>query len=375
MNLHDDTRDDVGTRVTEQARWHRGFRVLAVLLGLFLCTPGAGAVPPSGDQPRRPGFREIWAYLMRGDEKELTGKEPITALCYFGASLNTEGRIPGAIARPTLPFGGGSKPAVFLVVAELSNFALMHFSLDPEYGVRSPLIGDICRLAEPFDGVQIDFEAVSRDDAEYFFGFLGELKAKLPAGKVLSVAVPARMRQVSDAYDYTRIAPLVDGIVIMAYDEHWSGSPPGPVASLAWCAKVADYATSAIDKSKIVMGLPLYGRAWQDKKLATALRYEAVQDLAALKSSQTSYTSDLGAYFEYSENVLVRVFYDDIRSLIEKLNLYVDRQISAVSFWRIGLGPPELWTSIETVSSTNAPAPVGGSWQTPPGRFPTIAPQ
>ncbi len=77
----------------------------------------------------------------------------------------------------------------------------------------------------------------------------------------------------------------------MAYDEHWSGSTPGPVASLAWCAKVADYATSAIDSDKIVMGLPLYGRAWQDKKLARALRYEAVQDLAAEKSSQTSYTS------------------------------------------------------------------------------------
>jgi hypothetical protein len=354
--------------------WHRGFRVLPLLAAFFLCTLGADVSAPPANPPHSPAFKEIWAYLMRGDEKQLTGKEPITSLCYFGASLNTEGRIPGAVARPVIPPDNVSKPKIFLVVAELSNFSLMHFSLDPEYGVTPLLVADICRVSEPFDGVQIDFEAVSRDDSEYFFGFLAELRVRLPAGKTLSVAVPARTKLVSDAYDYTRIAPLVDRLVIMAYDEHWSGSSPGPVASLAWCAKVADYATSAIDNGKIVMGLPLYGRAWQDKKLARALRYEAVQDLAAEKSSQTSYTSDLGAYFEYSESVLVKVFYDDIRSLIEKLNLYRARDIGSVSFWRIGQGPPELWTSIETVDSTSAPASAGQS-QTLPLHFRAIDPQ
>ncbi len=315
---------------------------------------------PVADASVKPAFKEIWGYLLRGEEKELTGAEPFTELFYFGASLTKDGRITDVITRPAVPLKSGVQPRIHLVIGELSNDSLMHFSLDPKYGVRPLLLEDIYRASESFDGVQIDFESVSPDDAEHFFAFLRELKARLPVGKMLSVAVPARTRLVPDAYDYSRIAPLVDRIVIMAYDEHWSTSSPGPVASLPWCAKVVDYAKSTIENDKIVMGLPLYGRAWPDKKLARALRFERVQDIIAETNSTTSYASELGAYFEYSENVVVKVFYDDARSIMEKLQLYKARNINAVSFWRIGQGPPELWSGIQNTGSGNLPAPEVG---------------
>jgi len=64
-------------------------------------------------------------------------------------------------------------------------------------------------------------------------------------------------------------------------------------------------------------------------------------------NATAEYTSELGAYFEYSENVVVKVFYDDYRSIMEKLQLYRARNINSVSFWRIGQGPPELWNGIQ----------------------------
>jgi len=338
-----------------------GMRVAAVLAVLALCTLAAGASEqnPAGEDSAIPVFKEIWAYLMRGEEKELTGAEPITDLCYFSAHLTKNGRITDAVARPEVTLKDGLKPAIHLVIAELSSPSLMHFSLDPEYGVRPLLIEDICRVAEGFDGVQIDFESVSQDDAEYFFEFLGELRSMLPAGKKLSVAAPARTEPIADAYDYSRIAPIVDRMVIMAYDEHWSASSPGPVASLPWCSRVVDFAKSAVENGKIVMGLPLYGRAWQDKKLARALRFKNVQDLIVEKESETSYAPEIGAYFEYTENVVVTVFYDDDRSIREKLQLYRARDIDSVSFWRIGQGPPQLWDSIENTGYGNMSAASG----------------
>jgi len=324
-------------------------RVAALLPVLTFCALAAWTSEPSpaGGGPPVPGFKAIWAYLLRGEEHELTGEEPITDLCYFGVSLTRSGRITDTVARPVVTPKRGRKPAIHLVVAEISNYALMHFSLDPRYGVRSLLVEDICRVAEGFDGVQIDFEAVARDDAECFHEFLRELRSRLPAGKKLSIAVPARVETLAgDAYEYVRLAPLVDRIIVMAYDEHWSTSAPGPVASLPWCSKVADFAKSAVEIDKIVMGLPLYGRAWQDKRLAKALRFRNVQELVEEKQSQTGYAPELGAYFEYSENVLVKVFYDDLRTLTDKLLLYSTRDIQGVSFWRIGLGPPQLWSSI-----------------------------
>ena len=330
-------------------RCFKGMRSAALLpvLALFTLTAWVPMEDPLVDESAKPVFREIWAYLLRGEEKELTGAEPVTDLCYFGASLTKDGRITETIARPAVTLKNGLQPAIHLVVAELSNPALMHFSLDPRFGVRPLLIEDICRLAGGFDGVQIDFESVSRDDADVFVDFLRELRGRLPAGKKLSIAVPARMKLIADAYDYTRIAPIVDRMVVMAYDEHWSTSSPGPVASLPWCSRVVDYATSAVESGKIVMGLPLYGRAWPDKKLARALRFGHVQDLVSEKGSTPTYAPELGAYFEYSENVLVTVFYDDHRTIMEKLQLYRSRNVDAVSFWRIGQGPPQLWSSID----------------------------
>ncbi len=83
-------------------RLRRALRALPVLLAFLFCTLGADLSATHAEAPRAPAFQEIWAYFMRGDEKELTGKEPITALCYFGASLNTAGRIPEDIARPVI---------------------------------------------------------------------------------------------------------------------------------------------------------------------------------------------------------------------------------------------------------------------------------
>jgi spore germination protein len=308
------------------------------------------------DQSTLPAFKEIWAYLMRGEESEITGDEPITHIFLFGASLNTEGRITSTIARPAIQLKSGVKPDIHLVVAELSNSSLMHFSLSPAYGVRPLLIEDICRVSDGFDGVQIDFEAVSRDDAEYFLDFLKELKARLPAGRMLSVALPARTAPSTGAYDYSRIAPLVDKIVIMAYDEHWSTSEPGPVASLSWCAKIVDYATGTIANDKIIMGLPLYGRAWPDKRLARALRFKSVLEMVAEKKGEPSYSLELGAHFEYSENVVVKVFFDDERTISEKLNLYRGRGVTSVAFWRIGQGPPGIWNRMRNAGPGSAAA-------------------
>ncbi len=315
---------------------------------------GCASLTGAAVQPQKLVFNEIWGYLLQGQEDQLTGQEPFTQVCYFAANLTNDGRIPDAIARPAVTGRNGSQPQVHLVVADLSNSSLMHFALSPAYGVRPLLVSDICRVSEPFDGVQIDFEAVAPDDAQSFWDFLRDLRAQLPAKKMLSIAVPARTGQVADAYVYSKIAPFVDRLVIMAYDEHWSNGSPGPVASLPWCSDVLAYAQSVIGNDKIVMGLPLYGRAWPDKKLARALRYQGVQDIMAEKNVTARYQSDLGSYFEYSEKVVVKVFYDDLRSISEKLQLYSSKNVDSVAFWRIGLGPAEMWNFIDNAADVSA---------------------
>ncbi|HEY1405004.1 MAG TPA: glycosyl hydrolase family 18 protein, partial [Spirochaetota bacterium] len=159
--------------------------------------------------------------------------------------------------------------------------------------------------------------------------------------KILSVALRPTTRISEDPYDYGEIGKIADRVLIMAYDEHWSTSEPGPIASLGWCKKVAACVTEKIPDGKAVMGVPFYGRAWQDETFARALKYWMIEDLAkkeGLEPLRSDYPS-----FTYDEKVKVTVFFENKSSLIEKLSMYHEMGIRSVGFWRIGQNPKDIW--------------------------------
>ncbi|MBQ4498162.1 MAG: hypothetical protein II973_11765, partial [Spirochaetaceae bacterium] len=180
-------------------------------------------------------FNEIWGYLIAGEDRFYSSELPITDIGYFGAGLSTFGKLVDAPSRAKVP---ETNARVHMVVID-NGRALTHFCLDPEFKIRNTLIDSLIKASADYDGLQIDFELVSADDKEHYLSFLRELKSKLKKNQILSVAIPARTRKLSsDAYDYEKIAAIVDRIIVMAYDEHWSTSAPGPIASEAWCKNV-----------------------------------------------------------------------------------------------------------------------------------------
>lgn len=286
-----------------------------------------------------PCFSEVWAYLLNGEEEFFDTSYPISDVGYFGAGIDSSGKLVGLPDRGSLP---PSSARVHLVVAEIGNYALTHFCLDPDYPLRDELIVDIALAARPFDGVQIDFEAVGKDDRENFVEFLRLLKAVL-GDKVLSVALSARFDEKHDGLGYERIGKLVDRLVVMAYDEHWSTSAPGPVASLDWCAKIAQYAASKVESGKLVMGLPFYGRAWADKTLSRAYKYSSLASLLAEKGIEEIPRQGDIPFIEYSESVNVKVFFEDSDSIASRLELYRSASVRNVAFWRLGQEDPTIW--------------------------------
>ena len=291
-------------------------------------------------------FAEVWAYLMKGEEAYLSDTYPITDIGYFGAGISMFGKLTGVPDRRKV---SSFKGRVHLVVAETSNHALTHFCLDPRYELRDKLIGEIVAASANYDGVQIDFEAVPSQDKALFVDFLAQLKVRLGA-KPLSVALPARWRAVNDSYDYALIGEIVDRIVVMAYDEHWSTSVPGPIASIDWCRNVSQYALSTIGAAKLIMGLPFYGRAWADKNPAKAYKHSGVTQLRAEKALETVNRDREIPFFEYQETVNVRVFYEDVSSLSYRLQLYGNASVDKVAFWRLGQEDTAVWTYLRAIN-------------------------
>src|SRR5271157_3181299 len=127
-------------------------------------------------------FHEVWGYLMKGEEKEISGHEPFTDILYFGVTVNAEGRIVGSSKRPDLNYKG-ARPRIHLVVFKLSDPILLHLCLLKDQPVRNNLLDGIAASSLEFDGIQVDFEMLRPEDGPAFLDLLTDLRLKIP-GKV-----------------------------------------------------------------------------------------------------------------------------------------------------------------------------------------------
>ena len=222
-------------------------------------------------------FPETWAYLMKGEEKYFPVQSPITDLGCFSATVDGDGNLKGGHLTPPALFGAKADLRYHLVITLPWNNTLAHIYLNPELPFRDRIIAGIVERSKPFDGLQIDFESISKDDGTAYLNFLAAVKKALPKDKVFSVAVMSRWeahktKNPNDAFDYPFIGMIADRVVIMAYDEHYGGGTAGPIASLPWCKEIYTYALKTIDPDKLIMGVPLYGRGWQKQSFAKAYK-------------------------------------------------------------------------------------------------------
>lgn len=316
------------------------FRLLILSALLFFYNDAESSEIYKKPQPLP--FREIWGYMMRGEENLFRGTEPVTDLFYFSCGINYRGRLNTNVTPPVLPDFAERKRKMHIVIADISNTSLMHFVLNRSYGAMDKLINDIVDVSQKFDGVQIDFESIASEDRDAFLDFLTTLKSRLEAGKVLSVALPARRTTINDAYSYSRISAIADKIFIMTYDQHWSTGSPGSVASVSWCTDVIRYASCEIPADKLVMGIPFYGRSWQDKSHNRAIRNKNLQDMLSKDDIVKEYSDDSGYRIVFKDIIDVILYCDDIKAIRAKLELY-KQFVNSVGFWRLGFESPEVW--------------------------------
>lgn len=222
---------------------------------------------------------------------------------------------------------------------------------------KSNLINNIVNVVsrKGYAGVNIDIEQVRTEDRDLFSGFLRQLRDRLqPSNYLVTVSVPAKTNEGVPwlrGYDYGGIGSAVDLMFIMAYDWHHGGSEPGPVAPINEVRSAILFALSKIPRTKIILGVPLYGYDWllpytpgtiapgvsNQAAVETAMRYQVpIQYSKEFESPFFRYADDQGRTHE--------VWFEDVRSMSRKMQLVHEFRLGGVGAWQISLGfAPGVW--------------------------------
>lgn len=285
-------------------------------------------------------FDEIWGFMLDERSGEFSETLPLSDIAIFSSTLTVYGELTDVPNTKKISRFRGRTHLMF----SCSNRATVHFTLEKKFGLREKLENDLIRAAKKYDGLCIDMEYIPMKDAKNFIDFLRSLKTKL-GRTMLSVCVPARTRTIAnDLFSYAKIAKIADRVIIMAYDEHWSTSVPGAVASLEWSERVADYAITCIPQKKIIMGLPFYGRTWTNDKHAGAWYFSGInRKLSENDVSKVERDEGGVPHISYKTEVGVTCFFDDTFSLLKKCRAYKERDIGKIAFWRIGQEDVLIW--------------------------------
>lgn len=216
---------------------------------------------------------------------------------------------------------------------------------------RTNLVNNITYLVtnKGYGGVNIDFERVLAEDRDLFTGFLRELSDRLrPLGRTLTIAVPAKTSEEIPwlkGYDYGGIGSVVDFMFIMAYDFHHAGSEPGPVAPITDVRRTVEFAIRFVPRRKIIIGVPLYGYDWiiphRPGTAAPAISNQSAIETAIRYQSPIQYSEEYKSpFFRYrdQEGQLREVWFEDVRSMSEKMILIREYALDGIGAWQLTLG-------------------------------------
>ncbi|MBO5142587.1 MAG: S-layer homology domain-containing protein [Clostridia bacterium] len=220
------------------------------------------------------------------------------------------------------------------------------------------------------DGINVDIENVTEKDKEKYTLLVKTLREKLGNDKTISVAVAANPYNWQTgwhgSYDYTGLAKYADYLMLMTYDEHYEGGDAGPVASIEFVEKSIQYALKKVDSSKIVLGIPFFGRYWKEgvyyggygisltriQKLTSTYKTSFVYDEATqsakavmtikssnIKPTVNGNTLNTGNYI---------IWYENEKSISAKLDLVNKYNLKGTGSWSLGQETIETWNYYTT---------------------------
>lgn len=236
---------------------------------------------------------------------------------------------------------------------------------------RENLINNLISAAIQYnlDGINVDFESVDPIVGDAYIQFIRELSLKCANnGIVLSVDNYAPTEYTA-FYNRAEQAVFADYVILMAYDEHYSGSPEaGSVASIGFVSEGVANTLLEVPADQVIMGMPFYTRVWSETPITDGAQeanddseeaapfelkcYSAsmgeAQKLVNANGAIPVWSEETGQYYvEYiNGGATYKIWLEDAASLEEKLKILQANQLAGGAFWKLGLETSNVWDTI-----------------------------
>lgn len=321
-----------------------------------IAAPARPAAPVwRGPAPETFGFYMPWDEAAHRSLRAHAGELDwvVGGLARVDGSAHTFTYEPDALLRQVTR-GGGRSPRLLVMVQNVDaagtwdSAGMAALLADPAQ--RS---GFLARIAAMLDqehaaGVLFDLEALPETSHRAYRAFLQDAKRRLSKdGRLVTLAVPLA----DPAWDLAAYGKVADRLFVMAYDEHWPGGVPGPIASQSWFEDNVRKATLAIGSAKTVIALGNYAYDWSDHK-AEGLTIEQAWHRARAggtlpRFDPTSRTS----HFAYVDGTTQhQVWTLDAVSAWNQLVASRTLGVAGIALWRMGSEDPGFWAGLKTPS-------------------------
>lgn len=337
-------------------RGHFYFLLALALINVVISAGSAEAATPHRKLMRIFYYRE--GKFARESFKK--NERYIDVLAPQAHGVTDQGVLEGSIDDDLLALASSTKTKVMPLVTNKGFEASTSLALLIDLGKQDTFLEVLIQEAQKYHlwGWQFDFEQMDASLRDEYSAFIAKAHALFQKNNlILSVAVVARFtddpsayppqlwQNVIGVYDYAALGEQTDFITVMAYDDPDS---PGPVAGLPWVKEVLAYTLSKIPKEKISLGLPLYYWKRDDatQKIVEIGGYEGIKNVLKKYKVKPGYSKRQRVpYLEFKKSgKAYTLWYENGRSLQEKIGLIRTYHLHGFSAWALGLEDPHVFS-------------------------------
>lgn len=300
----------------------------------------------------------------------LSNTKGLNVICPTWFYLNdNEGNLVNIASSEYVQYCHNQGVEVWALVSNLENDEVDSAEVLNYTSKRTHLVNQLIAAAIQFDfdGINVDFEALSQEAGDGYVQFIRELSLKCENnGIVLSVDnyVPT---DYSMFYNRKEQGNFADYVIIMGYDEHYAGGDEGSVASIGFVTQGIADTLKEVPAEQIILAAPLYTRVWIETPKAASDDVEAASEdyvpydlsskavgmqeawrMVEANGVEPVWLEDCGQYYaEYlNENDTYKIWLEDLASMELRLQAASENGLAGMALWKLGFEHSSFWDTV-----------------------------